>query len=440
MIRRYNTTKQYSVDVKSTTESDISLIEDSNEVKIDGVNVITVLPNSGDALFIKDDGSKVWVVGSSLNKNLIPVDWTWVGVVYDRKGNQVKVLDKTAVSTKYTGVVQFVIGGFTLDGETHTASFNLRVSSDYNTNRTFNVTYAANNLAEMVTAINEAIEDERTATNFTNVLWAYMANDNDSLVTSVEDATKIIIQFDNYSDYRQYLCQSPSGCTMTHITWGDMPESNTYKKTNGKTTNTIGYMNLTRFYTYYSTNGRTPNANVPVGSGASQTIPVTLSAFNESEYCSEVRQAYGSYINYLKAEYAIMYPSKYGTFAFNAKELTEKYANETAPTKDGGIKFKFPALNTAYAIGYDSEGLTTGNWFLPGCADGLEFMRDDNINVVNDTIKKMNGTQLTNSVTRWFAERYGVNNARYFHGTYGYLSSTNVNSSLRVQGVTLLDL
>lgn len=440
MIRRYDTIKQYSVYIKSAAESDISLIENSNEVKIDGVNVITTLPNSGDALFIKADGSKVWVVGTSLNKTLIPVDWTWVGVVYDRKGNQVKVLDKTAVSTKYADVVQFEVGGFTLDGETHTASINLRVSSDYNTNRTFNITYAANDLSEMVTAINTAIEDERTTTSFTNVLWAYMADANNNLVTTTEDATKIIIQFDNWSDYRQYLCQSPSGCTITHITWGDMPESNIYKKTNGRTTNSMGYMNLARFYTYYSTNGRTPDANVPVGSGTGQTTPVTLLAFNESEYCSEIRQVYGSYINYLKAEYTIMYPSKYGSFAFDAKELTEKYANKTAPTKDGGTKFKFPALNAAYAIGYNSEGLTTGNWFLPGCADGIEFMRDDNIDVVNDTIKKMNGTTLTNSVYRWFAERYYVNSARYFNGTYGSLYSNAVTNSYRVQGVTLLDL
>lgn len=438
--KKYPTMADYEAAEKSTTESTVSRVTEGNEVEYDGVNVNTTDPQVGDALYLDVDGSKVFIVGTTLNASLIPSRWTHVGEVFMREGFVVGVLNKTGDDRKYADVVQFQLNAPTLDGEEHTATIGVRVtggtSAGYGSNTTITYTYTATTLADVVTALNEAIDAAQASLKFTNVLWAYMADDDGNKVDDAAEATKIIVQLDTWNDYRQYQCAG-----MAHITWGDMPANTNYLKTNGKNTEYRGLMNFDRGYAYWSASGRTPTANEPIGA-AGNTDPVNKTAFDSSEYCATIREAYGDYMTYLKKEFGIQFPQKYASFALpDGKTLCAKYAMLLAPTKAGSTKAKFPAMNYASMTQYDSDGLRLGDWFLPGIREGLFEMNDDTLTKVSATQTKVGGTTiLNNSTHRWFAQRCNVYSARLFYGTNGTLNDHHVNSTSRAQAVALLNI
>jgi hypothetical protein len=100
----------------------------------------------------------------------------------------------------------------------------------------------------------------------------------------------------------------------------------------------------------------------------------------------------------------------------------------TAPTHDGDTKVKFPALNWAYLQG----------GHLWDVHEGTIMMKDANLDIINSTQTKVGKVTLSNASSRWFAQRYNVDNAWVFNGYNRYLSNTYVSSALQVGAVTLL--
>ena len=242
-------------------------------------------------------------------------------------------------------------------------------------------------------------------------------------------------------DYRQYQCSDDThalvGCTMTHVTWEDMPAIGGCIRRNGSYGG-WGLANLYRGYTYYKINGRTPTSNVDIYN----TDLVNVAAFNTSEYCANLRAYYGSYMEYLRAN-MVLYPQEYGPFReclYDPKALTLKYGNKTAPTKGGDTKYKFPALHYALTVGYGVEGIALGDWFCEGVNEGALFMEDSIMAKINATRAKMGHSLISNSSGRWFAQRVSVYYAWSFNGNSGNLSSYSVDSAYQVQAVALLDL
>lgn len=437
-IKSFPNKTAYDAATKSTIESQVSMIETSREIIVDGVNVVTTEPTVGDALFLDEQNNKVFVRGGDwLQKAIIPSAWTWVGTVFMREGRQVGIVHKTGSDQKYCDVLQYTLNAPTLDGQEHTASIGVRVtggtSAGYGSNTTINYTYTATTLAEVCAALNAAIEAAQAELKFTNTLWAFLADTNDE--PNTENPTKIIVQMDTWDSWQQTSCAG-----MTFSLWGDMPASTVYFKTNGLSTEYRGIMNFERGYLYWSTNGRTPSANEPLHVGGNAD-PVKKSAFDSSEYCTDIRAAYGDYENYLRQEFGVMFPQKYGTFALpDGKTLSDKYALKWAPTKAGGTKYKFPAMYYAYNSTFGVDSLDFGDWFLPGCKEGIYLMKDETLALITPTITKMAGTAINNATTRWFAQRYDANSARSFSGTNGNLTSYRVPIRNGAQAVTLLNI
>ena len=434
-IKKFNTRQEYNAASKSTTESTVSLIAQGNEVEFDGINVVTTEPACGDLVFKDDSGKRVYVKTSTLNKSRIPSNWTHIGYVVARFGNQKLIADKNESSAKYADVVQFELNAPTLDGESHTATIGVRVaggtSAGYGSNTSISYTYASTSLSGVVTALNNAIEAAQQSLGFTNVLWAYLANDNNEKVESDADATKIMVQFDSWANYQQYICSG-----MTHVTWGDMPANSNAGFRGKNLASAVRVMNNARAAVYFGTNGVTPTSDVPLNAA---TNPVTSSAFVNSEYCALLRQTYGTYINYIKEEYHAVYPQNLGVFGLpSAKELTEKYGNKIAPTKTGGTKYMFPALHYGAAISYDIADMAAGKWFIPGAYEGCIFMDDDVLSTIAAAAQKMGAPVPNNSASRWLAQRSGVNVAWFFYGYYGRIDDGYVTVSYAVRGCTLL--
>jgi len=318
----------------------------------------------------------------------------------------------------------------------------LRMSPDYAVDTTVDVTLTSTAIdATSAAEISAAVAAKATEVGDTKAWWAYLADADGNKVDSA--GTQIIIQCDECVDYRFYIV-SATGCTIALSVWGDMPASDVYWKNDGGYTNYWGVMNRARTRAWATSNGRIPASMEPVVKNGNDA-PVRPSCFEDPtaegyQYCADIRAKFGTYDNYLHYGLGVMYPQKYGSFALpGGAELTKKYGPMIAPTKTGGTKVKFPAMNKAYILSYANELLRGGMWFLPGCLEGCELMNDETLAILSPSITKMGTTAINNGAHRWFAERSGVGGARNFGG-YGFLNYNGVHSRLRVQAVMLLDI
>ena len=432
-IKSYNSKADYNAAVKPTTESQVSMIETTREIIVDGVNVVTTQPTVGDVVFLDDQNKVIYVKGGEwIQKANIPAAWTHVGYVYFRKGKQVGVVHKTGADVKWLDVCQYAITAIS----STTLAIKLRMSPDYAVDTTVDVELTSTNIdATSAAEISAAVAAKATAVGDTKAWWAYLADAQGNKVDS--DGTQIIIQCDTCVDYRFYIV-SATGCTISHITWGDMPENNNAGFRASGRASDQRIMNDARGAAYYSTNGATPSADVPLN--AAGTI-VKKSEFDSSPYCKLLRDTYGTYQNYIHEEYRVVYPQHLGAFSLlDGAAMTEKYARMTAPTKAGGEKYKYPALYYGYNQSFGVDGLDFGDWHLPGVLEGCYLMDDVTLAALSPSISKMGTTAINNSTHRWFAQRYSVYSAWYFNGSNGYLGSSYVYYSIRCQAVALLEI
>ena len=436
-IKSYANKAAYDAAVKPTIESQVSLIETTREIIVDGVNVITTSPAVGDLVFLNESNEIIYVKGGSwIQKAIIPGAWVHVGYVYLRKGRQVGVIDKNTADLKYLDVCQYAITAIS----STTLAIKLRMSPDYAVDTTVDVTLTSAAINETSAAeISAAVAAKATAVGDTKAWWAYLADAEGNKVES--DGTQIIIQCDTCVDYRFYVV-SATGCTIAHITWDDMPEnSNYWHGERGFYTNYWGVMNIARTKAWATSNGRVPASNEPVGPRAGNDAPVKPSEFESSQYCADLRAAYKTYEEYLEKCYAVVCPQKYGCFSLpDGATMAERYARKTAPTKDGGTKYKFPALYYGYNRSYGVAGLDFGDWHLPDVLEGTQLMKDACINTLAPSITKMGTTAINNSADRWFAQRYNVSYAWIFGGGIGSLCNAGVNHTFRCQAVAILEI
>lgn len=407
-----------------TTQSRVSLVESENRVVVDGINVLTSTPRFGDAVYKDENGEKVAIQKETYNASLVSSQWVYEGVfLYYHKDGQWGVFKgnyASLPSLKYADVVQFKVtvpsasGTLDIGAQFVTAGTTTTISVEYTADMPLatDVNAYESNDTTLCGRINAALE---ALSGITGTWWAYKDNSGD-----------VILQRDTWTDYRQYICSG----ALTHVTWGDMPSNSSYRKVNGKSTNTRGLINITGAAAYWATSSsRVLSANVAVHSEAGNTDPMKKADFQTSAYAADLRAYYGTYEKYLAGEFGILSDQKTGVFGLpDGEALTAKYGPMMAPTKTGGTKAKFPALNWAYLQGGHLWDVT----------EGCLMMIDDNLATINDTQRKAGKVQLANSSTRWFAQRYNVYNAWYFYGGARTLYGNHVYSTLQCGAVSLL--
>lgn len=427
-IKMYNDRGAYNASEKPTTATEVELIKSENAVVYDGINVQTLEPEVGDAVYKNLDGNKVAFKADGLTPSLLS-DLTYVGVFigYYKDGRWKVFMGNysSLPSYKYADVVQFSITAITATN----IRFFLKMAGDYANFVQIDVTLTSAEInATSASEINAALE---AAGNTGNVgydkhkYWAYLADANGNPVES--GGTQIIVQCDNWFEYRQYQCNDSThalvGCAMALTVWGDMPASSVLWRNNGVSTYYAG-LEFEGFRDYYATNGTTPTADIPL---VSDKI-VNKTSFDSSAYCALIRSKYKNYEIYMRS-HMIRYPQKYGVFALpDGEYLTKKYGGLTVTIKAGTTKAKFPALNWA---------LTQGG-YLWDVHDGVAIMDDDNLAAINATQQKVGKVQLAKNSSRCFAQRYNVNYAWYFNGTTRLLNTTSVYSTYQVGAVSLL--
>ena len=434
MIKQYSDYAAYLAAGEPDGESRVARIQDTGEVKVDGVNVVVPFPAEGDAVFEDANGEPKFVRFNTIDATLLDPTWTHVGYAFAPKGRKFKVLDKAFPTStyKWLNCWQYTISAISAA----TIKFYLHMKGDYAAWIPIEVELSDDSddymNATTVAEINAALEEAGNTGNVgydNHGWWAFLDGDH------------ITVQCDFCADYRQNQNSDSThalvGCTMTLSVWGDMPMSSTLFRRNGvSATWSIG--NLAKGVAYYSVSGKTPTADWPLTS----TDIVTRTAFEESQYCADLRAHYATYEEYVSWQMTLWPHPDYGVFKMiDADEMTRRYANATFTKKDGEtVAYKFPALHTAVSVGYGSGKFAAGKWHLSDVTDGVEYMRDETMAKLNEAQRRM-GTELTtNSVTRWFARRYSAFNAWYFYATCGFITSNYVYYAYRCQAVLLFEI
>ena len=438
MIKIFKDKAAYDAAPKPTIESQVSMLESTKDVIYDGVNVITFEPRLADILYLNESNLPVFVSAATFKKANIPAAWTYIGEVVERVGsNRVRVLNKNVSTAKYCDVLQYALTA--ISSTSLTLKLRIRDTSksgdaQYATAIDVPVTLTSTAFdATTVAEITAALEAKATQLGDTRAWWCYLADNNNQKVDS--DATRIVVQCDQWNNYQETNCGATGG-TISFASWGDMPANNNAGfRVNGVAGNQR-IMNVFRGATYYGTNGRTPDANVPLNDA--NTI-VTRAAFNTSGYCALLRETYGTYENYIEKEYKVECPQKLGVFSLpDGQALTAKYGPMMAPTKAGSTKAKFPALNWAYKVGYNADGLRGGDWHLWDVREGCIIMDDANNAAINTTRAAQGLTQISDATYRWFAQRSNVYYAWIFNGAHGNLNNYYVYNTNQVGAVALL--
>lgn len=244
-----------------------------------------------------------------------------------------------------------------------------------------------------------------------------------------------------------YVINKASGGDLQYKTeqTSDGTEINWCLKKNGAKTQYRGVLSVTTAASYWATNGFTPttvqepldlskdNYEATGRTSSNMDCPVTRTAFETSEYCLLLRQTYASYESYISENCGVKFPQEVGCFSMpDAKTITYAYNDAKHPA------FQYCAGVKCEVNNVEVDGLAAGDWYLPGVYEGTALMRDATRIKVNASVNLISGAQISNTVRRWFAQRYSAKSAWLFHGSNGTLYYSNCTDARRVQAVALL--
>ena len=386
MILKFDNKAAYDAATKSTTESTVSLIDDGESVLYDNVNVIVDVPEVGDILFLDANNERHFLKHDTYNPASFPSGCTFVGVVFDVQGKNVKVINKTSSVQKWADVFQWKISGWTLDGADHACAVTLYKNTAVGT-----FTYNATTLADCATQLNTWLA--ANASNYTCYI----------------QGTDVILQWNAYADYP--YTHTIAGLTLTPTMGDEVPASSELTRRN-KIRTYYGGCNYLRFIEYYSANGSNPTAQV---TESTDTI-VNRTAFTSNDFCSTLRTLYGTYEDYLKSRMAIN-PYPRGILdGVSGLANTLALANITYTAKDGTTQYKYPAARYCNQISYNNSDMVQGKWYLPSASElfrfyeqltyGLSGITIGNADVINHSLNAIGGTLQGVSSYRWSVVRY----------------------------------
>ena len=389
MIKTYTNESSWNSESKSTTESTVGLLLDTNTSVVNGVNVVVKYPKYGDAVVEDANGNVVYIAGETFVNSSFPSGWKKWGVVYNVCGKEVWVVSYTGGSYKFAAVRIWTASGFNLDGATHTFT----LTTDRGSSTSTAISYYATSLSSLCTQLNTTLANNDPS----GYQWSCYLKDG-----------KVIFQANVYDSWRQDSYTSCSGgVTLTTDLANDIPEIN-YSQTNCGEHILYAVVNNNAVKRW---GGTTPSSNVSV---SWSQLPVSQSAFNTSSYCSSLKDRFGTYDNYLGG-ISSRIPSNKGVSSWinKGKEFTYALKDKTYIDKSGNTKKLFTAVD--YAASYGSSTcdlLKAGNWYIPDVEELVTLMRpitvgNSGINStsqydrVNQTISKMGGRNISTYENRW---------------------------------------
>ena len=441
MIKTYPDRAAHDAAAKSEMESAVALIENVNEIAIDGVNVVTSQPKVGDIVCHDENRQIRFIALDTYQGGVFPAAWETVGVVVLRKGNQVKVASKNNEVKRFMEVYPYVVTGYELDGMEHTAQ--LRLHGKPTTSTYYDFTYTASDADGFVTALQQFLSDNGETG------WSAYKDEDGS----------VILQYDDYNsaEYYSTAITYASGLTLTAKVVIDYPEQTPiWQRKCGTKGNAV--WNIERAKTYFRSDLASTAYNPASDVSSIPSYPVCWPAFAgtsqyQEDHCLWLRQQYckdpahpteeewEAYIEDLTAVNHYMTGGASPKWR-DGKALSDMVKDVTYRAADGTRKMLYPG------IVYCSQFMD-GKGYLPSFAEfeetfrnvtyGLAGVERDKSDAINRSLYAIGGSAVQNTVTWWVSGRFSTYAAWNALST-GCTDGNYFYFSLRCIPVTLLEL
>ena len=409
---------------------------DTNNVTVNGVNVIVDKPKRGDVMCVKD-GQVVWIDGLSINPEQLSSEIEPVGICLKIKGNKALVRYREEKSFIWSASERWELPNSSImnDGAEHTLQITLKGKVNSNS-----FTFTSRSRLEFVNKLNA---------------W-FLANDNNYSAELVELDTDLpAIDTSDVKDGDSYRNRIIVNARFTANSWNTIniekigagtrtigkhiKAVNWYYINNGFTRNWEGGCCRAKYYDCYSDNGISPSS---IMTSINSSTPVNKNAFTSNTNCQILRDNFATYDEYIDSMMVKFPCSKGGVITEfpSGKENTYKLADCTFLDNAKGKQSPlYLAANWAASIDINSPKLGKGNWWLPSAAEMVEIMRDITYDtsfwetkpdIVNRVLAKL--TSISNSgwsmfsasANRCTSSRYNKSNAYVFNGICGRLNSS----------------
>ena len=455
MIKYYDTEAAYNAAVKSSFESQVSLVGESNKVHFDGRNVIVGIKSAKTGAIAVLDGNSAlhFVMPGTFNSGSFMSNYTVVGVVaigidHEDYRGQIAILRKNFTSRAWSYIYSFRLTGYTLDGSEHSGTLSVREESNsWAANVDYTITYTATTVEQLAAQLNAYFKAHAP---FTTQDWVAQVNDG---------AIDLVF---HYIDYRQANNGGKAGFTLAANLLPGIPASSAMLRKNGKRSGEGTISNWDRALAYF----RNDNADASYNPSSDVTTvkityPICLPAYlgtsqYQSDHCAYLRSVYGEgeqgWLKFM-ASFLPVQPTKYGPMGDketygDSKRNTYLMAGKKFVGQDGVEHAAFPAADDCASTTFSHAAMGKGAWVLPDIdllvsvlktvKYGTSASRD--ADPVNAGLNAIGGSALSNSSSVWASSRCFAYGAWCGVGAGGFCGGGVLCSSYLALPLLLLDV
>ena len=440
MIKYYDTLAAYEADVKSSFESQVSLIGADNAIKFDGRNVVVDIKQARTGSIVVLDGNHAMrfisvdtFSSASFMSNFEIVGVVRVGVDHPSFRGQIVIGGKPE-SRKISDIYRHKLSGFTCDGTERSGVLSVRESSDnYAANHDYIISYSASNEAELVAQLNSYF---RANNPFIEQEWqAELGSDNAINLTFL------------YKSWQQASYNSgKNGFSLHHNLWPEWAASGAMIKKNGSRGDWV-ISNFARALAYFRSDSSNTLFN-PTADILTQKhkYPICLPAYlgisqYQSDHCTYLRSIYGEgeqgWIRFMSSQLPLR-PTEYGSNGDKAKygdsrKNTYFLASQKYTDFNGNKHPASPAADYVASYGANHALAGKGQWVICDSdlmfdlVGGIEYgtTNDPNADIYNRALKAIGWPLFSNGSSVWSCSRISASSCWCANGingsAYGYL-------------------
>ena len=457
MIKYYDTLAAYEADVKSSFESQVSLIGADNAIKYDGRNVVVDIRHAKTGSIAVLDGNHALrfisvdtFSSASFMSNFEVIGVVRIGVNHPSFRGQIAIMYHTPQSKKMCDIYQYRLTGYTLDGTDRTGTLSIREASDsWAANHDYVISYNAANELALVAQLNTYFKANEP---FKAQGWKAVLNSDNTI-----DLQHVFTAWQQAS-----YNKGTAGFALTANLLLEWIATTSMLRTNGRRSGEGTITNWSRALAYFrndnSSTSYNPSSDVTT---VKLSYPICLPGYlgtsqYQSDHCAYLRSIYGEgeqgWLKFM-ASFLPVRPTEYGTNGDKAKygdarSNTYLLAAQTYVDIDGNKNPLSPAADFVANISFDHELAKKGQWVMPDSdlnfdvLGGIEYPTTNSrdADVINRALKAIGAPALSNSSGVWSCSRCGANYALFANGSNGCANHGHLYSTYLAIPLLLLNV
>ena len=381
-INKFANETDYNAHIKSTTNSEVSLVVTPRDLHHDGLNVENKhkIPAIGDCLYLDSNGKRHFFYGATVNNaKLVEAGYTPVGIVAEKyDNNKVLLIYKELKREQFCNVMIRLLSDYKIDGTPNNIQVRWYNSSSVKTVISNTFTESCSDLQDFVTKFDSFLR----ANQVSSYQW------HCELMKDYEGNDAAFMIVDNWVGTYQVQDLIESGATSSMYNFSfvglDINGGN-FERVSGGIGRPVG-CNKERLLEYYSIH-KSYTTNLEDLPDCGYGI-VNKTDFDNNVY-PNIKAYYGDWESYIDSIMIKRKPCIKGDLIREdrAKELTEKMINITYKDINGVTQKLFIAANLCDSL----EPL--GKWYMAGIVeanDVLSKIKKDKSDPINVAMHNIN--------------------------------------------------